>query len=199
MSDTRVNEVMPFMYSHRYRLHLDTENSWWGYMSCRITGTYVGRSSQTLYEKVTHQWVIFGSTLIQTPDRVNLRRACFLQFCFALAPKQDITTWVTSSTLITEGDLRQTMIWFWEACHLTLEGWIVNIQDTYIISIHACIVSCRSLPDKNLFRISAGNKLSMFQTYAGMSPQFAWKFLNIIFLLMHLFSNLVGIIHNIYH
>ncbi|CAL8373451.1 unnamed protein product [Boreogadus saida] len=69
-----------------YRLHLDSEHSWWGYMSCRMTGTYVGHH--------------------------NL---------------------------------------------------------SYILDADYG----RSLPDKNLFRISAGNKLSMFQTYAevtGVSP-----------------------------
>uniref|UniRef100_A0A8C5F806 PKHD1 like 1, tandem duplicate 1 n=1 Tax=Gadus morhua TaxID=8049 RepID=A0A8C5F806_GADMO len=69
-----------------YRLHLDTENSWWGYMSCRITGTYVGHH--------------------------NL---------------------------------------------------------SYILDANYG----RSAADQDLFRISAGNKLSMFQTYAevtGVSP-----------------------------
>ncbi|XP_029369318.1 PKHD1 like 1, tandem duplicate 1 isoform X2 [Echeneis naucrates] len=30
-----------------YKLQLDSENSWWGYMSCKMTGTYVGHHNLT--------------------------------------------------------------------------------------------------------------------------------------------------------
>ncbi|KAG7245884.1 hypothetical protein CRUP_030010, partial [Coryphaenoides rupestris] len=30
------------MCSHSYRLELDRDTSWWGHMSCRMTGGYVG-------------------------------------------------------------------------------------------------------------------------------------------------------------
>ena len=108
VSGPRVNKGMPHVFTHRYGLQLDSENSWQGTMSCRITGTYVGRSSQTSPLWRSCSSIGYFRFNFQTLDVLTGdAHACYNPVWF-LAPKQDIRTWASSWTLTMEGDLKQT-------------------------------------------------------------------------------------------
>ena len=169
MLENWCHKVMPFMCSHRFRygLHLDSDSSWWGYVSCRITATYVGRSSHTSplwrsYSSMGYFWFNFDSNSGSPETCMSLT----ILFCCCSKTGHHNLSYILDADY---GRWFETNYDLILRSHLTLEGWIVNIQDAYLISIHACIVPCRSLPDKRVFRVSAMNKLAMFQTFAGMS------------------------------
>lgn len=59
-----------FKYFYRYRLELDSESAHWGYMSCKMTGTYVGKlvlvTITSLLSLVAHKLFLNNDVLFPT-------------------------------------------------------------------------------------------------------------------------------------